>query len=118
MPTLKVSNLTGPASMAHIHRGSVGENGPVLIGLTTEDGGSTWTIAADAPVLSVDEIEAFKNGELYFNVHTMVNTPGELRGQIDPENALKKYRRFGSSVKKLFVPGTLLRLVIVAGGLL
>ena len=46
--TLKVSNLTGPASMAHIHRGSVGENGPVLIGLTTEDGGSTWTVAADA----------------------------------------------------------------------
>ena len=86
--TLKVSNLTGPASMVHIHRGSVGENGPVLIGLTTEDGGSTWTTAADAPVLSVDEIEAFKNGELYFNVHTMVNTPGELRGQIDPENAL------------------------------
>jgi len=86
--TLRVGNLTGPANMVHIHRGSIGEKGPVLIGLTTEDGGSTWAVAADAPVLSVEEIEAFKSGELYFNVHTLVNTPGEIRGQIDPENKL------------------------------
>ena len=85
--TLGVSNLTGPATMAHIHRGFAGTTGPVLVGLTTEDGGSTWTVADDAPPLSEDEIGAFNRGELYFNVHTEANAPGEIRGQINPVSA-------------------------------
>ena len=82
--TLRVSNLTGTATMAHIHRGIAGSTGPVLIGLSTDDGGSTWTVATDAPALTAEEIEAFNNSELYFNVHTEANAPGELRGQITP----------------------------------
>jgi len=85
--TLGVSNLTGPATMAHIHRGFAGLTGPVLIGLVTEDGGSTWTVPADARPLTADEIGAFNRGELYFNVHTAANMPGEIRGQIDAGNA-------------------------------
>lgn len=82
-----VSNLSGPASMVHIHRGFSGSTGPVLVGLTSDDGGSTWTVPADAAPLSADEIDAFNRGELYFNVHTAANMPGEIRGQIDPGNA-------------------------------
>ncbi|MFK7856542.1 MAG: spondin domain-containing protein [Granulosicoccus sp.] len=85
--TLGVSNLTGPATMAHIHRGFDGATGPVLIGLVSEDGGSTWTVPADARALTTDEIGAFNRGELYFNVHTAANMPGEIRGQIDAGNA-------------------------------
>lgn len=85
--TLGVSNLTGTATAAHIHRGFAGATGPVLIGLTSEDGGSTWTVPVDAPALTEDEIGAFNRGELYFNVHTETNAPGEIRGQIDPGNA-------------------------------
>ena len=85
--TLGVSNLTGVATMAHIHRGFSGSTGPVLIGLTTDDGGNTWTVPADARALTEDEIGAFNRGELYFNVHTAANAPGEIRGQIDPGNA-------------------------------
>jgi len=81
--TLSVSNLTGPATAAHIHRGFAGETGPVLVGLVTDDGGSTWTVPADAATLTADEIDAFNNGELYFNVHTEANAPGEIRGQIN-----------------------------------
>ena len=84
--TLGVSNLSGAASMAHIHRGFAGSAGPVLIGLETDDGGSTWTVPADARALTADEIGAFNRGELYFNVHTDANALGELRGQIDPGN--------------------------------
>jgi len=84
--TLGVSNLTGEAMMAHIHRGFAGRTGPVLIGLTTDDGGNTWTVPADARSLTDDEIGAFNRGELYFNVHTAANGPGEIRGQIDPGN--------------------------------
>ena len=85
--TLGVSNLSGPATMAHIHRAFAGSTGPVLIGLTSDDGGSTWTVPADARALTADEIGAFNRGELYFNVHTETNAPGEIRGQIDPGNA-------------------------------
>ncbi|MBX2885601.1 MAG: CHRD domain-containing protein [Granulosicoccus sp.] len=85
--TLGVSNLSGPATMAHIHRGFEGSTGPVLIGLTSEDGGSTWVVPADARALTTDEIGAFNRGELYFNVHTAANMPGEIRGQIDAGNA-------------------------------
>lgn len=85
--TLGVSNLTGAPTMAHIHRGFAGATGPVLIGLETSDGGSTWTVPSDARALTADEIGAFNRGELYFNVHTEANMPGEIRGQIDSGNA-------------------------------
>jgi len=84
--TLGVSNLTGPATMAHIHRGFTGSTGPVVLGLTSDDGGSTWVVPADARSLTPDEIAAFNRGELYFNVHTAANAPGEIRGQIDSGN--------------------------------
>jgi hypothetical protein len=84
-----VSNLSGPATMVHIHRGFAGSTGPVLVGLTSDDGGSTWTVPADAAPLTADEIGAFNRGELYFNVHTAANMPGEIRGQIDPGNATR-----------------------------
>lgn len=85
--SLGVSDLTGPATMAHIHRAFAGSTGPVLIGLTSDDGGSTWTVPTDARALTADEIGAFNRGELYFNVHTEANAPGEIRGQIDAGNA-------------------------------
>ncbi len=87
--TLGVSNLTGAATAAHIHRGFAGVTGPVLIGLSSDDGGSTWTVPSDARVLTADEIGAFNRGELYFNVHTAANAPGEIRGQIDAGNATR-----------------------------
>ena len=85
--TLGVSNLSGEALMAHIHRGFAGSTGGVLIGLESADGGSTWTVPADGRALTEDEIGAFNRGELYFNVHTAANGSGEIRGQIDAGNA-------------------------------
>lgn len=86
--TLVVSNLSGPAQMAHIHQGLPGETGPVLIGLMTQDGGTTWTVRGDAPALTDEQIEAYNRGELYFNAHTEANAPGEIRGQIEPESTM------------------------------
>lgn len=86
---LGVSNLSGPATMVHIHRGFAGSTGPVVLGLESGDGGATWSVPADARALTVDEIGAFIRGELYFNVHTEANPPGEIRGQIDPGNTTR-----------------------------
>ena len=82
-----VSGLSGPATMAHIHRGFAGQAGPILVALFTEDGGTTWTVADGEPALTDDQIGAFNRGELYFNVHTEANPSGEIRGQIDAGNA-------------------------------
>lgn len=84
--SLAVSNLSGAAQMVHIHRGFAGSTGPVLVGLSSEDGGSTWSVPASERALTEDEIGAFNRGELYFNVHTEANPAGEIRGQIDSGN--------------------------------
>jgi len=103
--TLVVSNLSGPAMMVHIHRGFAGSAGPVVIGLMSEDGGTTWTVPADAATISEEEIDAFNNGELYFNVHTAMNMPGEIRGQI---NGVNMAVRLVSNVSNLDGTETLL----------
>ncbi len=101
--TLAVSNLSGPAVMAHIHRGFAGATGPVLIGLESADGGATWAVPADARALTADEVGAFNRGELYFNVHTDANMPGEIRGQIDAGNATS----FAVRLENISTPETL-----------
>jgi len=78
---LVVSGTTGTPTMAHIHQGAVGEAGPILIGLDGSEDGNTWTVPEGA-TLDAAGIEAFEMGNLYFNVHTEANMPGEIRGQI------------------------------------
>ena len=74
---------TGVAgTMAHIHNGAAGKNGPVIIPLT-KSGDSTWSVAAGAKLTDV-QFEAFKAGDLYVNVHSAANKGGEIRGQLKP----------------------------------
>lgn len=96
--SITVEGLTGPAQAAHIHRGFRGSNGPVVIGLVPADGSDPTADGADVTEWSVPEepeltggatsesiTEAYARGELYFNVHTVANPGGEIRGQIVPE---------------------------------
>lgn len=85
---ITVSGLTGQAMMAHIHRGFASNAGPVLVGLTSNEDGSTWTVPAGT-VLDEAGREAFARGELYFNVHTAANPAGEIRGQIVPAGTIE-----------------------------
>jgi hypothetical protein len=68
-------------TMAHIHQGAKGQNGPVLIPLTKS--GDTYTVPAGAK-LNDAQIKAFQAGNLYVNVHTAKNKGGEVRGQLTP----------------------------------
>lgn len=76
--TITTFNITG--NVAHIHRGAVGVNAPVLVHFTQSSPG-VWTPVAGA-TLTQEQIEGFRNGEMYFNVHTTANPGGEIRGQI------------------------------------
>ena len=74
------SGLAG--TMAHIHIGKAGANGPVVITLT-KSGDNGWMVP-DGSKLSADQYEAYKAGELYVNVHSADHKPGEIRGQLMP----------------------------------
>jgi hypothetical protein len=68
-------------TMAHIHQGAKGQNGPVIIPLTKN--GDTYNVPAGAKLTDA-QIKAFKEGGLYVNVHTAKNKGGEVRGQLTP----------------------------------
>ena len=68
-------------TMAHIHQGARGANGPVIVPLTKN--GDTYTAPAGAK-LNDAQIQAFKAGNLYVNVHTDRNKGGEVRAQLQP----------------------------------
>ncbi len=74
------SGLSGPATLAHIHEAPIGENGNVVIGLEPPAAPSGVIIVS--ATLSSQLLDALMNNELYFNIHTMLNQGGEIRGQI------------------------------------
>jgi hypothetical protein len=85
---------------AHIHRGQVGENGPVIITLFKEDNPTAATAITEEVLLSEGNItainlegpmagkllsnltSAMRNERTYVNVQTQQNPNGEIRGQI------------------------------------
>lgn len=78
----KVSTTGIAGSMAHIHMGAAGQNGPVLIHLV-KDGDSGWLVPAGAK-LTEEQYRAFQAGGLYVNVHSAEHKAGEIRGQLKP----------------------------------
>jgi hypothetical protein len=68
-------------TMAHIHRGAKGANGPVIVPLDKK--GDTYSVPAGRK-LTPAQIEDLKAGNLYVNVHTVKNKGGEVRGQLKP----------------------------------
>ena len=69
-------------TMAHIHIGAAGKNGPVAVPLA-QKGDNGWSVPAGAK-LTEAQYQAYKAGELYVNVHSDENKGGELRGQLKP----------------------------------
>ena len=78
--SVKTTGIKGTA--AHIHVAASGANGPVIVPLT-KDGDNGWAVGPGAK-LQYAHYQAFKDGNLYINVHSEANKGGELRGQIKP----------------------------------
>ena len=69
-------------TMAHIHLGATGTNGPPIITLNkTSD--NEWTVPPGAK-LDDEQYAAYKAGKLYVNVHSEAHKPGEIRTQLKP----------------------------------
>jgi trimeric autotransporter adhesin len=74
------------ASMAHIHAGFAGENGPVYVTLEQHpENVNVWMTPSGAMLDEVNAAQLLEGGH-YVNVHTPANPGGELRGQITPAN--------------------------------
>ena len=76
------SNLTDVATAVHFHGpAATGISAGVLIPVTISTSGATGN--AQGTVVVVDSVEtALLNGNLYYNVHTLRNPDGEVRGQV------------------------------------
>jgi hypothetical protein len=78
--------LTGiTATLAHIHTGIAGTNGPVIVDfLQSASDPNRWDVEA-GDVLNADQVNALLAGQLYVNVHSAAHPGGEIRGQIKPQ---------------------------------
>ncbi len=84
--SVTVSGTTGEPTAAHIHAGGTGVAGDVLITLEGTENGTVWT-APEGATLDAAGIALYQAGELYVNVHTEANGPGELRSQLVDSSA-------------------------------
>lgn len=108
----------GTIRLAHIHRGGLGVNGPVVIDFaltatpTTAGGNlhieSQFEVTAANTLAVLDEILANPGG-FYFNVHSAANPGGVVRGQL-VETDLSAIRR--AEAKNNADNGLMRRLII------
>ena len=80
--TIAVTGLSTPAVAAHIHLGARNVAGPVVVPLVVPAETSFETSActtADPALLAAIEADS---SAYYVNVHTSMNPPGEVRGQL------------------------------------
>ena len=75
---LTYSGLTGKAIGAHVHKGRAGVAGAVLVPLC----GPCTSGKTGQARITKDVADLFERGQVYVNVHTSKNQPGEIRGQL------------------------------------
>jgi CHRD domain/Secretion system C-terminal sorting domain len=74
------SGLSSNVSSAHLHQGAVGTNGGVVMALTID--GNTQGVVSGSQVLTPAQVEAYMNGLLYINIHSVNFPGGEIRAQL------------------------------------
>jgi len=79
------------AGGGHVHRGFAGRNGDIEvvfdITLDANQKGGRLEASKNTFDLTADQVRALKQQELYVNLHSENNRPGEVRGQIAPLSA-------------------------------
>jgi len=80
--TGSVTTVGVDGTMAHIHLAATGQNGPVIVPMVKTAEG-VWSIPAGAK-LNDAQLQSFKDGSLYINVHSAAFKGGEIRGQLKP----------------------------------
>jgi hypothetical protein len=86
--TLSVSGsfngMSSAATMGHVHNGPPAQPGPVVHQLVVASS-SAGDISAQLELTDA-QVQALENNELYIQIHSENNAPGELRGWIFARN--------------------------------
>lgn len=79
-----VNDLTSPITNAHLHYGSAGQSGPVIIPLSQFNDGNRYQGLYDLTSLVNPSafLDSLQKGKVYINVHTANYPAGEIRGQL------------------------------------
>jgi hypothetical protein len=94
-------NNIDKVTMAHIHKGKAGENGPIIVTLFNSPTSPTGRLNGNNTLVQgniiadnlegllagkriPDLIKMIKDNDAYANVHTVQNPKGEIRSQILP----------------------------------
>lgn len=94
--TVRVFNLPSGVTASHIHVGSPGTAGPVVVNFTVVPNTSNdfsftgvarfadFTLRPDQGIRSSEDmVQAILGNNSYVNVHSAVNPGGEIRGQLN-----------------------------------
>ncbi len=76
------SGLTSNVTVGHIHTAATGTNGPVTFNLAPATGVTSGSVVNAIFAVTASQVADLKAGLMYFNIHTVNNTGGEIRGQI------------------------------------
>jgi Cu/Zn superoxide dismutase len=78
------NRLSANATAGHIHRGEKGVNGGVVLNFSGTLIASGNSVSGFAPLATFSPafIDSVLNGQTYLNIHTALNSGGEIRGQI------------------------------------
>lgn len=82
---MTVTGLSGAITGAHIHQGTMGTNGPVVLDLMPYMNGNRIKATLTGATVTPQLLTAMFSGMFYVNIHTAANPNGEIRGQILPE---------------------------------
>jgi predicted lipoprotein with Yx(FWY)xxD motif len=98
----RFQELQGDLLPSHVHRGAVGQNGPIVFDLKLVDTSSSDGFFVGYSRLSQEDAELFKKGELYLNIHSSFSRTGEIRGQIAGAAPAKKDIKLGVANSETF----------------
>lgn len=82
--TVNFQNLSSNQTIAHIHTATPDAAGAIVFDIDTNETPATTNTGTFVKQWAIDAInlERLQNGLLYFNVHSVNNPGGEIRGQI------------------------------------
>jgi uncharacterized protein (TIGR03118 family) len=81
--SLYFAGLTSNATAAHIHGPAApGANAPILFPFASVPAATSGSVNNVTIALTPTQVQQLKDGLFYFNVHTVNNPGGEIRGQI------------------------------------